>query len=635
VTSGATGVSGVPADAYPAPRRSLVVLRDFLAALRRAAPAHLHLYTVVVMMAATAPVLVAWLTKLVVDRLVAALAGEGPDAPLLPLAIGLAAAGVAMAVLPQATSYLGREMGRRVELDTTDRLFVAVTRLPGLRRFEDPRFLDQLRLAQEGSLTAGTTVTDVFGSGRSLVTVGGFVGALLAVSPVMTVLVLAAAVPSLVAHLRLSRWRVAMRRQLTPVERWQVLYRDLLTGPSAAKESRLFGSGAFLRDRMMRHLRHATTARRHMDRRELLVEGSLALLGALGSGLGLVWAVDRALSGALSPGDVTLFIGAVASLQSALTSLVISIAGAHHGLLLFDQHLSIFRAAPDLVVAEHPEPLPPLRRAIELRDVWFRYDADHPWVLRGLNLRIPAGRSMGVVGLNGAGKSTLIKLLCRFYDPDHGQILWDGVDLRDVCPEELRARISGVFQDHMCYDLSAADNIVLGDTTAPAELERVREAASLVGMDDTLNGMPNGYQTLLTRMFLGEQEAGTAATGVMLSGGQWQRVALARAFFRGGRDLVVLDEPSSGLDPAAEAELQARTRHHGTGRTSILISHRLNTIRDADLLVVLEEGAVAEQGTHDSLMAANGAYARLFRLQADGYRAEPRGNHARDRVSSA
>jgi ATP-binding cassette subfamily B protein len=605
------------------PRRLALPARQLAVTVWRAAPVHLFAYVLMMVAQALAPVVVTWLTRVVIDRLVDVVAGTGSNTSLLfGPAIGLAASGVAVAVLPQVTNYLGNEIGRRVELDTTDRLFAAATRLPGLCRFEDPHFLDQLRLAQQGSTMAGSTVTEAFSTGRSLLTVAGFVGSLLVISPQMTAIVLVAAVPALVAHVRLSRWREVMMWRLSPVERWQVLYSDLLISVNAAKEIRLFGSGGFLGDRMMGHLRTATATRRHMDRRQLSVEGLLAVLSAAVSGGGLIWAIDTAASGALSPGDITLFIGAIASLQGALTSLVVSIAAAHHGLLLFGHHLAVVRAMPDLVIADTPSPLPPLRRGIELRDVWFRYDPNHPWVLRGVNLVIPAGLAVGLVGLNGAGKSTLIKLLCRFYDPDHGQILWDGIDLRDVRPEDLRARISGVFQDHMSYDLSAQDNIAIGDVAAYGDVDRLRAAATRAGLDDTLSGLPNGYQTLLTRMFFGEDDTQGGATGVTLSGGQWQRIALARAFFRADRDVMILDEPSAGLDPEAEADLHSQTRQYRPGRTSILISHRLNTVREADLLVVLQDGAVVEQGTHDALMRADGVYARLFRIQAEGYQDE-------------
>ena len=580
----------------------------------RGAPAHLTGYLLTMVVEALTPVAAAWVTKLIIDRLAAALAGEGAG-ELAWLAGALAALGVVAVVAAHTGTYVSAEVSRRLSVTLTDELFTAAARLPGIRPFEDPRFLDRLRMAREGTTTAGGTITGAFATGRSALLVAGFVGTLLAISPLLTAVLLASAVPAGVAHLHLSRHRAGMLWQLSPVERWQYVYSGLLGSAEAAKEIRLFGSGRFLRDRMMTHLRTATAARRRMDRRELVTEGLLALLGAAVAGAGLMWAVNAALAGTLTPGDVTLFAGAVAAIQGTLAGLVTAAAGVHHGLLLFRHHLMVVTAPPDLPVRRAGTTLPPLRRGIELRDVWFRYSPEHPWTLRGVNLFLPAGQAVALVGANGAGKSTLVKLLCRFYDPDRGEILWDGVDLRDVPPDELRRRISAVFQDHVAYDLSAAENVAIGDISVAPDPERIRAAAHRAGIDNVLRELPQGYETLLTRMFFGDGDT----TGVELSGGQWQRVALARAYFRDHRDFMILDEPSAGLDPQAEADLHDQMRRYRAGRTSLLISHRLNTVRDADLVVVLDEGAVVERGTHQSLMRTEGVYARLFRLQSAGY----------------
>ncbi|RJL32251.1 ATP-binding cassette domain-containing protein [Bailinhaonella thermotolerans] len=260
----------------------------------------------------------------------------------------------------------------------------------------------------------------------------------------------------------------------------------------------------------------------------------------------------------------------------------------------------------------------PLRRGIEVRDLWFRYSPEHPWVLRGVDFEIPAGGSVGLVGRNGSGKSTLVKLLCRFYDPVRGAILWDGRDLREFEPGAIRERMSAVFQDFMSYDLSAAENIGVGDLTAIDDRARIEEAARAAGVHDKLAALPRGYDTALTRIFFDVSDD-DPSTGVILSGGQWQRLALARALVRGGRDLLILDEPSSGLDAQAEHEIHTSLKLHGRDRTRLLISHRLSAVRDADLLVVLDEGRITEQGDHASLMRAGGVYADLFTLQAAGY----------------
>ena len=235
-----------------------------------------------------------------------------------------------------------------------------------------------------------------------------------------------------------------------------------------------------------------------------------------------------------------------------------------------------------------------------------------------MSFEIPHRATVGLVGLNGAGKSTLVKLLCRMYEPQHGQILWDGEDIATLDPAAVRARIGAVFQDFMTYDLTARENIGLGEPSRMDNVAAIRRAARIAGVHDDIVALPRGYDTMLSRVHFPDD--GDDRDLALLSGGQRQRLALARAFLRDA-ELLILDEPSSGLDAAAEAAVHERLRALRSGRTSLLISHRLGTLRDADRLVVIESGVVAEAGTHDELVAAGGTYARLFALQARGYQA--------------
>jgi len=454
-----------------------------------------------------------------------------------------------------------------------------------------------------------------------VLTICGFVGSLFLLSPVMTVLVLLAGIPTLVAQTVLSRQRARMFWDIGPVERREIFYGQLLTDVAAAKEIRAFGIGAFLRDRMSAQRHTANLAKREVDRREVRVQTGLSLLAAVVSGGGLVWAVLSAGRGGFTIGDVTVFAAAVTGVQSALATLAAEVARAHQALLMFGHYLAVITAGPDLSVAAASVALPPLRNGIELRDVWFRYSDDHPWVLRGISLTVPHGKALGLVGLNGAGKSTLVKLLCRLYDPTRGTILWDGVDIRAVDPAELRRRISAVFQDYMDYDMTAAENIGLGDLSLLRDRGRVRAAAERAGVHDRITELPEGYDTMLSRIFFTESDKDDPGTGVVLSGGQWQRLALARAFLRDRCDLMILDEPSAGLDAQAEHEIHASLREYRAGRTSLLISHRLGAVREADEIVVLHDGQVVERGDHDALIRLGGEYARLFTLQASSYQA--------------
>ncbi|ATL32967.1 ABC transporter ATP-binding protein [Streptomyces formicae] len=586
----------------------------------RAAPAAFAAHTLLTLLTSAAPVASAWLMKLVIDNLV----HHGPRDTLIALTTGLGAVGLVAALLPQLLQYLRAELDREVGLLTQERLFTATDRQVGLARFEDPLFLDRLRLAQPtAGMNPNNVVCGFLNVARSALTLSGFLGSLFLLGPVMAALLLLSGVPMLVAEIQLSRRRARMIWEIGPVERREFFYNDLLSSVAAAKEIRLYGIGAFLRGRMLAERRTANTAKRAMDRRDVTVQAGLAALAALVSGTGLVWAAAAAQRGVLSVGDITIFIAAIAGMQGALATVASEIAQSHQALQLFGHYLAVTRADPDLPLAPAPRPLPALRDGITLQDVWFRYSPAHPWVLRGVTLHVPYGGSLALVGLNGAGKSTLVKLLCRFYDPTRGAILWDGTDIREADPTELRRRIGAVFQDFMHYDMTAAENIALGDLDALDDEPRLRAAAHRSGIHEALTALPHGYGTLLTRTFFMTSDSDHGPEeGVTLSGGQRQRLALARAFLRHRCDLMILDEPSAGLDAAAEHEIHASLREHRRARTSLLISHRLGTLRDADSIAVLSEGRVVEQGDHAALLASGGRYARLFSLQASGYRQE-------------
>jgi ATP-binding cassette subfamily B protein len=562
-------------------------------------------------------VLVAWLTKVLLDRLAA------PDRPdlVLPVVL-LALAGVAVAFLPEAMQYVEGELRRAIDITARGRLYEAIAGMPGLRRFEDPRFHDRLALAAEsGSTGPSHLVSGGLGGAQGALTLAGFLAMLAVLNPWMLVPVVIAGLVALHGQVRLSRFRAKMMWELGQSTRREFFYAQLLTSVSAAKEVRLYGLGGLFGIRMIGELRRINDGHRALARRELRVQGLHGVLGAAVAGAGLVWAAGAAQSGVLTIGDVSMFILAVAGVQSGLAIVIHCIGQTHEAMLLFDHYRFVVAAGPDLPEPAAPVPAPPLRRGIEFRDVWFRYGDDLPWVLRGIDLTLPAGEATALVGPNGGGKSTLVKLLCRFYDPTRGAILWDGVDLRAIPVADLRRRIGTIFQDFMAYDLTAAENIAVGDLTALDDPARVAAAARLAGCDATLAALPSGYATMLSRTF-DPMDRDDPSGGVLLSGGQWQRVAIARALLRDGADLLVLDEPSSGLDAEAEHEIHQRLGEHRRGRTSLLISHRLSTVRDAGTIVVLDGGTVVERGSHAALLAEDGLYARLFNLQASGYQEE-------------
>ncbi|MEP7359526.1 MAG: ABC transporter ATP-binding protein, partial [Anaerolineales bacterium] len=272
---------------------------------------------------------------------------------------------------------------------------------------------------------------------------------------------------------------------------------------------------------------------------------------------------------------------------------------------------SFLELEPQMVVASQPVAVPQkIRQGIEFKNVSFRYPGQEDWALQDVNLTIRPGEKIAFVGPNGAGKTTLIKLLTRLYDPTEGEILLDGVDLRQYDPHGLRQRIGVIFQDFVRYHMQAAENVGFGQIDALADRPRIERAAAKSGADNVIRGLPEGYDTTLGRWF---------SKGRELSGGEWQKIALARAFMR-DCDMIVLDEPTAALDAENELRVFQQFRELTVDKIAVLISHRFSTVRMADQIYVVEGGRITEQGPHENLLLLGGTYARLFTLQAESYR---------------
>jgi ATP-binding cassette subfamily B protein len=565
----------------------------------------------------------AWLQRDVLDTL----AGSGRPVSIgehgvLWLVIALGAGGIAASVVPQLQQYVQAQLRRAAGVVVTDRAYKAVSSWPGMSRFESPAFADKLQLvSQLAQVTASSLISSSLGLIQSGITSVSFAITLLLMNPVLAAVTVGIQSLAIAADLVNARSQAQLRVENSARARRQNSFATLMSDPIAAKEVRLFGLGAFLRGRMLDEMRAANDAERTLARRLLTIESGLSALSATVIGGGLVWIVAQIGAHRLPVGDVSLFVLAALGLQGAMSQIASSGGSIAQSVSLFTAYTDVIYAEPDLPVATRQAP--PLKDGITVDNVWFRYDESHPWALSGLSMFIPAGRRTAIVGLNGAGKSTLIKLLCRLYDPVKGAIRWDDIDLRELDPISLRTRIAPLFQDFVSYEMTARENIGLGDLPAIDDFDLIKRAAELAGSDADLARLPDGYDTLLSRIFRQVPKkvaTGPLRPGVLLSGGQRQRMALARALMRADCDLFLVDEPMSSLD--AEAEYAMNHVLDGVsahGSTSVLISHRLASVRSADQIIVIANGIVAERGTHMELMAADGHYARLFKLQASGY----------------
>jgi ATP-binding cassette, subfamily B, bacterial len=319
----------------------------------------------------------------------------------------------------------------------------------------------------------------------------------------------------------------------------------------------------------------------------------------------------RAATAEISLGDMALYLAVFRQGQGSFQGILSSIGSMYED-ALFMSNLFVYFDIPTqdgITRKSPPESLSRGPHAFELRNVSFRYPGRDKWALRHVTLTLGAGEKLGLVGENGAGKSTLVKLLLRLYEPTEGQILYGGVDLRDIDPAELRRRIGAVYQDFVRYQFSAGENIGLGDVEHLADQARVERAAQRGGADAVVATLPQRYQTMLGGWFESGQE---------LSAGQWQKIAISRAFMRDA-EVLILDEPTASIDAEAEHELFQRFKSLAADRTAIIISHRFSTVRMADRIAVLHNGAIEELGSHRELLERGGRYAHLFRLQAQGY----------------
>ena len=341
----------------------------------------------------------------------------------------------------------------------------------------------------------------------------------------------------------------------------------------------------------------------------------IAMLTGLVSGttlaLAYAFVAVRGVAGSIDPGGVVLVIGAFAAVAGTLGQISSTFVAVDQHTTFLDDYFSFLAIDPLLPVPALPHPVPTGQiRTIEFENVGFKYPGASDPALRGFNLQVRAGELIALVGENGAGKSTLVKLLLRFYDADEGSVRVGGVDLRNVDPNDLRRRIGVLFQDYPSYELTVRENVAMGRPDLPGDDERVMEALRRSRSEWLVRKMPKGLDARVGRLFEGGHD---------LSGGEWQRLALARIMYRDA-DVWILDEPTSSLDPEAEAGIFAELKENLKGRIGIVISHRFSTVRIADRIAVIDDGRVTELGTHEELLAANGRYANLFEIQAAGYR---------------
>jgi ATP-binding cassette, subfamily B, bacterial len=560
------------------------------------------------------PATQAWVGKLIVDGVVASIQ-NGSD-PARTRTVFLYLIFELILFLLSAGFNQGRRLIQQlIQLQLANRIRGEIIRKAltmDLSFFEHPEFYDRLQNARrEGGYKPTELINDTFQIVQNSITMISFAVLLLRFSPWLVVILLATSIPAFIAETRFSEQGFRLLTRRAPESRQINYLARLLTEDGAVKEIKLFNLGETLLKRYMTLFEKFFQEDKALARRRALAGFGLGLITTAGFYGSYAWIVLHTVQGNISLGDMTLYLAIFRQGQATFQSILAAIGNIYENNLFMANFFEFLGLQPQIGLSAGDGKLPtPLSGGIEFRGVGFRYPDNGQWALRDINLTIRPGEKIALVGHNGAGKTTLIKLLSRLYDPTEGTVLIDGIDIRALDALELHKRIGVIFQDFVRYHLPVRENIGFGQIDALNDMDRIAESARKSGADEVVENLPEGYETMLGRWFHGGQE---------LSLGQWQKIALARAFMRDA-EILVLDEPTASLDAATEYEIFRHFQELTEGKMAILISHRFSTVRMADRIVVIQDGHIAELGTHEELMRLEGIYARLFSLQAEGYR---------------
>lgn len=586
-------------------------LRQGLALAWAASPQSLVRYSVLGMVSSAMLPIAVFLGAVLVNRIADARLHALQWSEVWPIIAGLwVVTGVQRAI--GAYMGYGRNLFvRRVQLEAERRLLEQASKVD-LGHFEHSDWHDRLaRAKRDVSWRPGDLTWSVLGLSGNIVTIVLMAGLLASLHWVLVVLALAAALLSLALERRVTAKLYEFFYKETPEEREREYLGDLLVQPRNTKEIRAYVLADYLLGRHRERSEELFRLREQMYRSGTRISMLTGLVTGTALALAYLFVAVQGVSGAIDPGGVVLVIGAFTTVSGTLGNISSTFVAVDQHTTFLADYFSFLAIGRLVRVPVPARELPAsLDAGIEFDDVTFVYPGQTDPAVANLNLRIGGGELVALVGENGAGKSTLVKLLMRFYDPTGGVVRVGGVDLRDVDPNALRSRIGVLFQDYASYELSVRENVQMGRPGCDGDDQRVLRALEDARSDWLLKKMPKGLDAKVGRLFEGGHD---------LSGGEWQRLALARIMYRDA-DIWILDEPTSSLDPEAEAAIFAELKAILKGRIGIVISHRFSTVRIADRIAVIVDGKVAELGSHDELLRTNGRYARLFELQAAGYR---------------
>src|SRR3954471_10773673 len=557
------------------------------------------------------PIALLWITKLIIDGIVHSVSTHQPVATrfwwLVAAEFALA---VFSSILSRSIDYLDSLLADKYTRHVSIQVMKHASELD-LIAYEDPVFYDRLDRARVQATDRLGMIQSIGRLVQQVITTISLSVSIMLFSPWLLLLLIAGVIPAFLGESHFAFLGYAKNFRQTPIRR-ELDYLRLLGGSrEAAKELKLFGLSKFLTDRFTRLSDEIYVENVSLARRRLVAGSFFSVIGTIGYYSAYVYVIWRTVQGALSIGTLTFLAGAIMQASSNIQQIFSTVSSIADQALFLTDLLAFFDMQP--TIRSTPDALPaprPIRRGFEFRDVSFRYPGSPRLILNRLNFHLHPAERVALIGENGQGKTTIVKLITRLYDPSEGQVLLDGIDLREYSLEDLYKEIGVIFQDFMRYEMRAAENIAVGRIEHVENRESLRIAAQKSLADQVIGKLPGQYDQMLGRRFDG---------GVDLSGGEWQKVALARAYLREAQ-VLILDEPTAALDARSEFEVFKRFAELTTGKMALFISHRFSTVRMADRIVVLEQGRIAEEGSHDQLASRGGRYAEMFEMQAASYR---------------
>ncbi|MCU0445816.1 MAG: ABC transporter ATP-binding protein/permease [Microscillaceae bacterium] len=480
-----------------------------------------------------------------------------------------------------------------------------------LPQFEDAIFYDKLERARRQTLGRVMLMSQLLGQTQEIISLIFLAIGLISFNFWLILILIVAVIPSFLSEAYFNRSSYSLVRNWTPERRQLDYFRYIGASNETAKELKIFGLSDFLTERFRELSDRYYQLNKSLSVKRAVWGVVLSALGNVGYYTAYLYIVWQTIQGKLSLGDLTFLTGSFSRMQSILQGILTRFTAIAQNALYLQDWFDFFAMQPKIVSPTNAQAIPkPMQKGLTFENVGFKYPNSEVWAVRHISFHLNAGEKLALVGENGAGKTTLVKLISRLYDPDEGRILLDGVDLKDYQLNEYLRSVGVIFQDYIRYQLSASDNIAVGQITKRTDNQLITQSATQSLANTVIEKLPKGYEQMLGKTF---------TEGMDLSGGEWQKIALGRAYMREAQ-ILILDEPTAALDARAEYEVFVRFSELTQGKTAVLISHRFSTVRMADRILVLKKGEMVELGSHEELLAKNGLYAELFNLQAEGYR---------------